>query len=62
MRTSLTKTISVTPETWQAIESRVAALRPDVASISHYFQRLVALELKQGLLGPVGKRVLLAGR
>lgn len=44
--------------------TRVEALRPRVKTLSHYVQMLIALDLEQGLLGPLegaGKRALAAG-
>jgi hypothetical protein len=61
----VTKTfgVSLTFEDHSTIMKRIEALKPHVGGFSHYFQRLAALDLEQGLLGPslLGKRVLAAG-
>jgi hypothetical protein len=56
----------MTPDIYDRVMGRVNALRPRVSSFSNYIQQLIALDLEQGLLGPLsegwtGKRALAVG-
>ena len=49
-RQACTKSISMMPKDWEWIHNRVAALSPRVKGISHYFQMLVDMDKREGLL------------
>lgn len=50
-RKALTLAFSFSPEQVEKFERRVEQLRPTVSNKSHYFQRLLELEIAENLLG-----------